>query len=92
MRLTHAGNHLSCAAWSSFWLNEGWTTYLERLIIRDCKGGEPARGFSYIIGRTALQASFKEMPPRFRALEIDYKVGDDPDDGFSTVPCASDVA
>jgi leukotriene-A4 hydrolase len=36
------GNSIGCASWSHFWLNEGWTTYLERLIIGRLHGA-PAR-------------------------------------------------
>jgi leukotriene-A4 hydrolase len=32
------GNSIGCASWSHFWLNEGWTTYLERLIIGKLHG------------------------------------------------------
>jgi leukotriene-A4 hydrolase len=43
------GNGIGCASWCHFWLNESWTTYLERLLVRETEG-EAARQlyvFSY---------------------------------------------
>lgn len=78
------GNLVSTEDWRSFWLNESWTTYTERLLIRELHG-EPARQFSYIVGHIALNEAFAQMPPKYRRLHIDYQVGEDPDDAFSTV-------
>ncbi|KAI5450536.1 Leucyl aminopeptidase yscIV [Naganishia albida] len=79
------GNLIGCASWNHFWLNEGWTTYLERMILNDMHG--PAeRDLSYIIGRKMLRDALKEMPARYQKLVIDYERYADPDDGFSTVP------
>ncbi|GAA96251.1 uncharacterized protein L969DRAFT_100748 [Mixia osmundae IAM 14324] len=81
------GNNITCSSWRSFWLNEGWTTYLERLIVGRLHG-EPARSFSYIIGATALQKSLQEMrsEPRYQRLVVEYKEGEDPDSAFSSIP------
>lgn len=81
------GNNVGCANWGSFWLNEGWTTYLERLILREIHG-EAERSFSYIIGRKALGDALLEFKdqPKFQQLEIPYEFGEDPDLAFSTVP------
>ncbi|MBW0519591.1 hypothetical protein O181_059306 [Austropuccinia psidii MF-1] len=81
------GNNVGCANWGSFWLNEGWTTYLERLILRHLHG-DAERAFSYIIGRKALGDALREFQdqPRFQQLEIQYDFGEDPDSAFSTVP------
>jgi leukotriene-A4 hydrolase len=53
--LSHSwsGNLVSNASWEHFWLNEGWTTYLERRIQAGLHG-EPHRDFSAIIGWKAL--------------------------------------
>ena len=73
--------------WESFWLNEGWTVYLERLLLEKLYG--PAhRGFSYIIGAKALRDSlegFKDTP-RFQRLVPEFRDGEDPDDAFSSIP------
>ncbi|EFP83266.1 uncharacterized protein PGTG_09219 [Puccinia graminis f. sp. tritici CRL 75-36-700-3] len=81
------GNNVGCANWGSFWLNEGWTTYLERLILREIHS-DAERYFSYIIGRKALGDALQEFKdkPKFQQLEIQYEFGEDPDLAFSSVP------
>lgn len=79
------GNGIGCASWDSFWLNEGWTTYTERLAIKAIHG-DATRDFEYIVGQKALNDSLKKMPPRYQRLHIPYKQGEDPDDGFSSIP------
>ncbi|KAL8732032.1 MAG: hypothetical protein Q9166_002984 [cf. Caloplaca sp. 2 TL-2023] len=86
--LSHSwsGNLVSNASWEHFWLNEGWTTYLERRI-QAAVHGEPHRDFSAIIGWKALTDSVDEFGEEheFTKLVIDLK-GKDPDDAFSSVP------
>ncbi|KAG8712903.1 hypothetical protein FRC08_013953 [Ceratobasidium sp. 394] len=81
------GNNVSCADSGHFWLNEGWTTYTERLLQRALHG--PAeRDFSYIIGKKALDDALAEYKdkPKFQRLVIDYSFGEDPDDAYSSIP------
>ncbi|KAH8729105.1 leukotriene A-4 hydrolase [Phaeosphaeriaceae sp. PMI808] len=86
--LSHSwsGNLVSAASWEHFWLNEGWTTYLERRI-QAAIHGEEHRHFSAIIGWKALEQSIeqygKEHP--YTKLIVDLK-GQDPDDSFSSIP------
>ena len=87
--LSHSwsGNLVSNASWEHFWLNEGWTTYLERRI-QAAVHGEPHRDFSAIIGWKALTDSvqrFGKKNEEYTKLVIDLK-GKDPDDAFSSVP------
>ncbi|KAF2091470.1 putative leukotriene A-4 hydrolase like protein [Saccharata proteae CBS 121410] len=86
--LSHSwsGNLVSNASWEHFWLNEGWTTYLERRI-QAAIHGEPHRDFSAIIGWKALQDSMERFGEdhEFTKLVIDLK-GKDPDDAFSSIP------
>ncbi|KAI9815560.1 MAG: hypothetical protein M1827_002694 [Pycnora praestabilis] len=86
--LSHSwsGNLVSNASWEHFWLNEGWTTYLERRI-QAAIHGEPHRDFSAIIGWKALQDSMATFGEdhEFTKLVIDLK-GKDPDDAFSSIP------
>lgn len=86
--LSHSwsGNLVSNASWEHFWLNEGWTTYLERRI-QAVVHGEPHRDFSAIIGWKALEDSVKLFGEdhEFTKLVIDLK-GKDPDDAFSSIP------
>ncbi|QSZ31017.1 hypothetical protein DSL72_000578 [Monilinia vaccinii-corymbosi] len=81
-----SGNLVSNASWEHFWLNEGWTIYLERRIIAAVHG-EAYRDFSSIIGWKALEDSVKLYGEdhEFTKLVVDLK-GKDPDDAFSSVP------
>lgn len=67
----------------------GWTTWLERVLIGRAQG-EPARGFSYIIGQKSLKDSLigyeKAGQRRYQRLVVPFTAGEDPDDAFSTVP------
>ena len=86
--LSHSwsGNLVSNASWEHFWLNEGWTTYLERRI-QAAIHGEPHRDFSAIIGWKALTDSIRLYGEdhEYTKLIPDLK-GKDPDDAFSSVP------
>ena len=83
---SYSGNLVSNCSWEHFWLNEGWTTYLERRI-QAAVHGESRRDFSAIIGWKALQDSVTEFgnTHEFTKLVIDLK-GKDPDDAFSSIP------
>ena len=86
--LSHSwsGNLVTNCSWEHFWLNEGWTMYLERRIGAAIHG-EPQRDFSAIIGWKALQDSVDRYGAdhEFTKLVVNLK-GQDPDDAFSTVP------
>lgn len=87
--LSHSwsGNLVSNASWEHFWLNEGWTTYLERRIQAIVHGGDQWRDFSAIIGWKALSDSIEQfgVDHEFTKLITDLK-GKDPDDAFSSIP------
>lgn len=82
-----AGNLVTNCSWDHFWLNEGWTVYLERRITGAIYG-EATRHFSALIGWNDLDNSISAMknPERFSCLVQNLKDGADPDDAFSTVP------
>ncbi|KAG6874151.1 hypothetical protein C0995_005569 [Termitomyces sp. Mi166 len=87
--LTHSwfGNGVTHAHATHFWLNEGWTTYIERVLQQ--KLHTPAhRDFSYIIGAKALKNALQEFEKetRYRRLVIDFDVGEDPDRAYSSIP------
>ncbi|KAK4054137.1 Leucyl aminopeptidase yscIV [Microbotryomycetes sp. JL201] len=80
------GNLVGCANWTSFWLNESFTTYIERAIIEKLHG--PAeRGFSFLVGKLSLDQALAKQAwkPKYQRLVIEYGIGEDPDDGYSTV-------
>jgi len=87
--LTHSffGNGVTHADASHFWLNEGWTTYIER-VMQQVLHSPAERGFSYLIGYTSLAISLKEYEhqPKYQRLIIDFEFGEDPDDAYSSVP------
>lgn len=83
-----SGNLVTNCSFEHFWLNEGWTVYLERRIQGQIHG-EPFRHFSAIIGWNDLKNSILSMgesAKRYSTLVQDLKDGTDPDDSFSTVP------
>ncbi|KAK8089269.1 leukotriene A-4 hydrolase/aminopeptidase [Apiospora hydei] len=86
--LSHSwsGNLVTSCSWEHFWLNEGWTTYLERRIGAAIHGG-PQFDFSAIIGWKALEDTVKLLGEdhEFTKLIISHK-GVDPEDAFSTIP------
>ncbi|KAI0006542.1 peptidase family M1-domain-containing protein [Xylariaceae sp. FL0662B] len=86
--LSHSwsGNLVGCASWEHFWLNEGWTMYLERRI-NAVIHGEPQFDFSAIIGWKSLEDSVNLFGAdhEFTKLIINHK-GVDPEDAFSSVP------
>ncbi|RMZ79388.1 hypothetical protein DV738_g3382, partial [Chaetothyriales sp. CBS 135597] len=87
--LSHSwsGNLVSNASWEHFWLNEGWTTYLERRIQAIVHGSDDYRKFSAVIGQKALRDSIAQYGEdnEFTRLVVDLK-GKDPDDAFSSIP------
>ncbi|CEP61330.1 bifunctional aminopeptidase/epoxide hydrolase LALA0_S03e00452g [Lachancea lanzarotensis] len=82
-----SGNLVTNCSWDHFWLNEGWTVYLERRIM-GALHGEAARHFSALIGWNDLGNSIDSMknPDRFSKLVQNLQDGTDPDEAFSTVP------
>ncbi|VEU23486.1 DEKNAAC104585 [Brettanomyces naardenensis] len=83
-----SGNLITNCSFEHFWLNEGWTVYLERRIVGKIHG-EKFRHFSSIIGWTDMVNSIEAMgdtAKRFSTLIQDLKDGTDADDSFSTVP------
>jgi leukotriene-A4 hydrolase len=83
-----SGNLVTNCSWEHFWLNEGWTVYLERRIV-GALHGEPYRHFSAIVGWKDLEnavANFGKEDEKYTQLVVDLKAQQDPDDAFSTVP------
>jgi aminopeptidase N len=82
-----SGNLVTNASWESVWLNEGFTTYLERRIIEVVYGAD-RRAMEDTLGMQSLQrdlASLKKAGDEsLTRLAIDLK-GRDPDDAFSDV-------
>ncbi|HSD71368.1 MAG TPA: M1 family metallopeptidase [Thermoanaerobaculia bacterium] len=79
-----AGNLVSNATWSDFWLNEGITTYIERRIIERVYGVRRSE-MEAVLGRQDLEKEMADLPDRDEILHVDLS-GRDPDDGFTDVP------
>jgi leukotriene A-4 hydrolase/aminopeptidase len=84
--LSHSwsGNLVSNATWRDFWLNEGFTVYLERRIVEKIYGKEQA-AMQGVLARRGLERELATLEPRDQVLHIDLK-GRDPDAGFTDVP------
>lgn len=82
-----SGNNVTNNNWQHFWLNEGWTVYLERRIV-GALHGESMRQFHFIMGWNDLIGSVESLPKvEYSKLVQDLKHGSiDPDDVFSSVP------
>lgn len=81
-----SGNLVTNASWNDFWLNEGFTTYIERRIVEDVYGKDEAR-MQELLGYQVLRAEIKEMGdtnPDTR-LKPNFE-GRDPDEGMSEIP------
>lgn len=79
-----SGNLVTNATWRDFWLNEGFTTYVERRIMEKLFGEQRAR-MEAVLGYQSLQEDLAELKPEWTQLAIDVR-GEDPDAAFSNVP------
>ena len=79
-----SGNLVTNATWRDFWLNEGFTTYIERRILEDLYGKERA-DMEAVLGYQTLLDEMKTLPEKDQILHVDL-AGRDPDDGFTNVP------
>ncbi len=79
-----SGNLVTNATWRDFWLNEGFTTYLERRIIEDLYGKGQAN-IEAVLGLDELKETLAALKPIDQVLHIDL-TGRDPDEGMNQVP------
>ena len=79
-----SGNLVTNATWRDFWLNEGFTTYVERRIVEEVFGRGRA-DMEAALGRQELEELIVELDDRDEVLNVDLE-GRDPDDAFSEVP------
>ena len=78
-----SGNLVTNATWRDFWLNEGFTVYLERRIVEAVYGVERAK-VEAVLGLQELRDEFTRLPPKDQVLHIDL-TGRDPDEGMTQV-------
>lgn len=80
-----SGNLVTNATWNDFWLNEGFTTYLERRIIEEVYGKEDAKMQEYL-GRQSLNDLVKELGKTNPDTRLNADFTDrDPDEGVSDI-------
>lgn len=80
------GNLVTNATWESFWLNEGFTMFVERKIIGKLFG-EPVRQLSAIVGLKHLQEDVDHFGVDNPLTALCPKLENtDPDDAFSGIP------
>ncbi|MBI1353450.1 MAG: aminopeptidase [Acidobacteria bacterium] len=79
-----SGNLVTNATWRDFWLNEGFTVYLENRIQEEVFGAERAN-MEAALEVQDLEAEMAELAPRDQVLHVDL-TGRDPDEGFTQVP------
>lgn len=78
-----SGNLVTNSSWNDFWLNEGFTDYLERRIMEELHGKDyvdmlASLGYGY------LQQTLAVTEPRDTWLKLDLK-GRDPDEGLTDI-------
>jgi aminopeptidase N len=79
-----SGNLVTNATWRDFWLNEGFTTYLERRII-EAIYGRPREEMEAVLALQKLKEELAELPDADEILHVDL-TSRDPDEGFTNVP------
>jgi leukotriene-A4 hydrolase len=80
-----SGNLVTNATWNDFWLNEGFTTYIEARIMEELRGAEYADMLREL-GRQDLHATIEDLgaaSPDTR-LQLDL-AGRNPDDGMNDI-------
>ncbi|RPH75492.1 aminopeptidase, partial [bacterium] len=79
-----SGNLVTNATWRDFWLNEGFTSYLERRIV-EAIYGRPREEMEAVLGLQDLKEEMAGLDERDQILHVDL-TGRGPDDGFTGVP------
>jgi leukotriene-A4 hydrolase len=83
-----SGNLVTNDSWDSVWLNEGFTTYLERRIV-DVLYGADRREMEDMLGMQSLQQDIADLIANGDGALTHLRMnlqGRDPDDAFSDVP------
>ncbi len=78
-----SGNLVTNANWNDFWMNEGFTVYLERRIM-DSLYGQDYADMLAILGHQDLAFTLTDLPEEDTRLKLDL-LGRNPDDGMSDI-------
>lgn len=79
-----SGNLVTNAYWNDFWLNEGFTTYIERRISEKLYGKDHVE-MLWTLGLKELRDEFETAEEKDEHLLLDL-AGRDPDDGSTQIP------
>jgi leukotriene-A4 hydrolase len=80
-----SGNLVTNATWDDFWINEGFTTYLEGRIMEELRGREYADMLRQL-GRQELEETVTRLGPQSRDTHLHLSLaGRDPDEGLSSI-------
>ena len=79
-----SGNLVTNATWRDFWLNEGFTVYLERRILAEVFG-RPRVDMEATLDHQVLVEELARLDPADQILHVDL-TGRDPDEGMTQVP------
>ncbi|GDY01204.1 aminopeptidase [Planctomycetota bacterium] len=79
-----SGNLVTNATWRDFWLNEGFTVYVENRIMESLYGIERAN-METVLAMKGLAEELKQLPPADQILHVDL-TNRNPDDGMTGVP------
>ncbi len=86
-----SGNWVTNKNWNEFWINEGTTMYIERLIVA-LLYGEALKNLDIVLGQQILVDDIKKIAerkgqgPALTRLKLDLTAAFDPDDAVSHVP------
>jgi aminopeptidase N len=79
-----SGNLVTNATWNDFWLNEGFTTYVERRIVEEVYGRRRAE-MEATLGFARLKEELAAFEDKREILHADLE-GSDPEDCFTKIP------
>ncbi len=74
-----SGNLVTNRTWADFWLNEGFTTYVERRIMEELRGRDYV-DMQWSIGHRELLKAFAETAPADTRLALQVSPDRDPED------------
>ncbi len=78
-----SGNLVTNATWDDFWINEGFTTYIEARIMEELRG-KPYADMLRQLGQQDMQDAVTELDSADTHLKLNL-AGRDPDDGLTDI-------
>jgi hypothetical protein len=80
-----SGNLVTNATWNDFWLNEGFTSYIENRLMEELYGAEYAHMLA-VLDLDALNAALADLDPGSPDSHLVFDLSErDPDEGMSEV-------